>query len=546
MQRVSSVRGIRLLLYCLCGAFCVLIVSGCTSVKMKGTDAIVWVDGEPITRDDLGYSLQVAHRREDLSTTKKFDMSEYIQKLIEDRLIVQEARRMGLENTPDIQEKVREYVLRESVVKLYNEEIVDKSDMTAEDVMNYYRENYESLTLKVIQAGSEVEAGEIMNKLQSGEEFDKFALEYASHSEKQNTRELVVKRKTLRPAMKDAVAGLKPGETSSVINDQDNYYIVKLLDRQAAPDEELDSVKADIEKVLRDQNIKNRSDEYLIELHDKTGVKIDRELLASIKLEDGDRTREEWLDDNRPLVEGNEIALTVGEFVAMLPEKPLKSNEESLKWWLDRKVVDVEALSRRYDVNTDLKDMVQRYKNVLLQAVFTRNVIAPQIKISEKDAEDYYLGHQNEYVKPARYRIQQITLMSKEEAEEVLNSLAGGANFSWLAKTKSKDAFASAGGVTDWKTKAQLHEPVRDVIDDLKQGEVSRIIQIEGEYLIVRLMERSAFEVEEFSNVKGLIYNAVYKEKFNEIYNAYIDKLRNDARIELNDEAIRSYMETFK
>jgi len=546
MKNVPTVRGINLLLYCFCSVCCVLVVSGCASVKMKGSDAIAWVDGEPITRDDLGYSLQVAHRREDLSTAKKFDISEYIQKLIDDRLIVQEARRMGLGNAPDIQHKVREYVLRESVVKLYNEEIINKSAVSGEDVKNYYRENYESLTLKVIEADNQEMANEIIHKLQNGEEFDDFALEYASHSEKQNAKELVVKRKTLKPAMKEAVAGLKPGEISSVINDQDTFYIVKLLDRQAAPEEEMESVRSDIEKILGDQNIKKRSDEYLVELRDKTDVKIDRDLLASIKLDEGDKTREEWLKDNRALVEVNNMTLTAGEFVAMLSEKPMMSNNEILNWWIDRKVVDIEALGRNYDVNMDLKDMVQRYKNVLLKAAFTRDIITPQIKISEKDAEDYYHGHQNEYAKPVRYRIQQITLNSSEDAQEVLNSLTGGANFSWLAKTKSKDAFASAGGVGDWKTKIQLPGPVKDIIDDLKQGEVSPVMQVEGEYLIVRLIEKSGFEVEEFGNVRGLIYNAVYKEKFNEIYTAYIDKLRNDARIELNDEAIRSYMETFK
>jgi peptidyl-prolyl cis-trans isomerase C len=525
--------------------FCVLVVSGCASVPGEGKNALAWVDGEPVTREDLGYSLQIAHRREDLSNAKKFDMSQYIQKLIDDRLIVQEALRMGLEDSPELQEKIREYVLRESVVKLYNEEIVGKASVTPEDVKKYYRENYEGFTLNIIEAGSEDEAGEIIRKLQGGEGFDKFALDYASHSENQNPKDLVVKKKNLRPAIQEAVSGLKPGDISGVIKDQDKYYIVKLLDRQAALDEDLASVRASIASILRDEKIKKRSDDYLAELRKKSDVKIDRDLLASIKLEEGNKTREEWLNDKRPLVQVNNMTLAAGDFAAMLPEKPLKSNEEILDQWIDRKVVDIEALGRHYDINTDLKDMLQRYKNVLLKTAFVRKVINPQIKVSDKDAEDYYHGHQNEYAKQGKYKIQQITLKSQEDAQAVLNSLAGGASFSWLAKTKSNDPLAPSGGVSDWQTKAQLPGPVKDIIDDLKQGEVSPVFQIDGEYLIIRLMEKSGFEIEEFRNVKVTVLNSVYKEKYNEIYDAYINKLRNEARIELNDEAIRSFEETF-
>jgi len=543
---VLIMHGSNLSFLSLCSLLCLLAVLGCASVPGERADALAWVDGEPVTRKDLEYSLQIAHRREDLSNAKQIDISRYVQKLIDDRLIVQEAQRMGLDDAPEVREKVREYILRESVVRLYDEEILGKVSVTGEEITNYYRENYEKYTLSVIEAGTENEAAEIMGKLQGGERFDNFAMEYASHSEKQKTKERVVKKKTLKRALQEAVAGLKPGEISSVIKDQDKYFIVKLLDRQAAPDEELASVRKSIEGALKDEKIKQRSAEYLVELRKKSDVKIDRELLASMKFQEGDKTREEWLNDKRPLVQANNMTLAAGDFAAMLPEKPLKSNVEILDTWLDRKMVDLEALSRHYDINTDLKDMVQRYKNELLKAAFARNVINPQIKISDRDTEDYYHGHQTEYTKPVKYRTQQITLKSSEDAQEVLNSLAGGASFSWLARTKSKDSFASAGGVTDWKTKDQLPGPVKDIIDNLNVGDISPVLPIDGEYLIFRLMETSGFEVEEFSSVKGLAYQAAYKDKFYEIYNAYLDKLKKDARIELNDDVVRSYEETFK
>ncbi len=538
-------RGINLVFLTFCLLSSIIIFSNCASFSNR-TNILALVDGEPVTRDDLGYSLQISHRREDLSTTKQFDLSEYIQKLIDDRLIIQEARRMGLENSPDVQEKIRAFVLRESVVRLYNEEIVGKVYVTEEEVANYYKENYETLTLNIIAAGNEADAGEILRKLKSGEEFEKFVLDYESDSEKPKGKELVVKRKTLRPAMQEAASVLKPGEISGVIKDKDKYYIIKLLDRQAASDEELESEKGGIKSALKDQHIKDQSEKYLLQLREKAAVKIDRELLASIKLDEVEKTREEWSKDIRPLVQANNMTLTVGDFAAVLPENLVKSKEEILDNWLDFKLVDMDALSRQYDVNTDLKDAVQRYKNVLLKNAFTRSVINPSIKMTEKDAEEYYMSHQEEYVKPVKYKIQKITLNSREDAQEALNSLTGGANFSWLAKAKSKDSFASVGGVTEWQTKELLPDTAREIIDELKQGDISPILQNDSEYLIFRLMEKSGMEVEAFSNVKTSAFKAAYDEKFRETYNGYIDKLRKEARIELNEEAIRAFKETFK
>jgi hypothetical protein len=63
---------------------------------------LAFVDGDPVTKGDLEYSLEIAHRREDLSSAKALDISQYVEKLINDRLIIHEARRMGMEEYPAV------------------------------------------------------------------------------------------------------------------------------------------------------------------------------------------------------------------------------------------------------------------------------------------------------------------------------------------------------------------------------------------------------------------------------------------------------------
>jgi hypothetical protein len=74
----------------------ILLLSGCASIP-KDENIIAIVDGEPVVKGDLDYSLQIAHRRK-LSSTKDINISDFINKLIEEKLLVQEARRMGMGN----------------------------------------------------------------------------------------------------------------------------------------------------------------------------------------------------------------------------------------------------------------------------------------------------------------------------------------------------------------------------------------------------------------------------------------------------------------
>ncbi len=518
---------------------------GCALIPKQESE-LAFVDGEPITKKDIEYSLQIAHRREDLSTTTTLDISQYIQKQIDDRLIIQETRRMGMDTFPEILGKVRAYVLRESVSRLYNEEIINRAIVTEEDINDYYKKNYMRYIVDAVEVSAEEDAKGILEKLKSGESFKELSLKYPVDFPKQEGDQHILARNSLKPDIKRLLDNLKPGETSDITKIDDKYLIIKLISIQEALPEDLNGVRSAIEGTLKTQKIQERSDEYLARLNEKANVKINRELLSSITFSQGSNERERWLKDQRPLIEVGGEVLTVGDFTALLQASDEKTKEKILKRWLDRKIVDQEALNRNYEAEMDFRDEVRRYRDENLKNIFTKNIIDPKIKIENKEVNDYYLSHQEAYTKPVSYKIQQITLKTPEDAQHVLGSLKGGASFSWLAKTKSTDYLAEKGGILGWKTKDELDDPERKIVDTLEPGDVSPILEIDSVYRIIRLMEKTGKEVKEFSEVKDSAFRSVYREKFREIYRDYIDKLKKEARIEMNEEAIREFEEIFK
>jgi parvulin-like peptidyl-prolyl isomerase len=134
-----------------------------------------------------------------------------------------------------------------------------------------------------------------------------------------------------------------------------------------------------------------------------------------------------------------------------------------------------------------------------------------------------------------------------DEAQDILNNLQNGADFLWLAKKWSIDADAQDAGVSKgWLVKEQLSEPERKILDTLKPGELSPVFQVDSTYRVIMLLEKTGEEIEEFNEVKGVVFNSLYGEMYHEIYDKYIAKLKEGAQIKIYDEAVRSFEDRFK
>jgi len=430
--------------------FLIIIFFLMYSVCFAKEKILAVVDGKLITEEDLKYFLGMQHFKKNLPSKTPFKISveKYIQKLIDEKLIINEAKKMGIDQDPEVKKAIEDFILRESVKKLYDEEIRQKVFVTEKEIKDYY--------LKKIKKGEKL----------SEEDFQK----------RKNT----------------------------------------------------------IEKIIRREKEKKRSDEYLACLRSKAKIKINKELLSSNKT-----------SDKTPLVEVDGDVLTVEDFIKMAKDSNL-SEDEVINLWIDRKLIDKSALSKHYERNPEFKKVLSFYKDTLLKNMFIKKVIIPQIRISDQDLEEYYKSHQKDFAKPASYYIQQITVKSKKSAEEILDSLKKGADFSWVAKTKSIDALAEKGGKVGWVTKAELFEPLKEIIDSMNIGDISPIIEFDSKYIIVKLLDKTDEEIEKFDKVKNLVYNAYFNEQVDKLLNEYVSKLRKKAKIKIYEKQIKLFVKSLE
>ncbi|MBZ4020923.1 peptidylprolyl isomerase [Rhodobacter sp. TJ_12] len=82
-----------------------------------------------------------------------------------------------------------------------------------------------------------------------------------------------------------------------------------------------------------------------------------------------------------------------------------------------------------------------------------------------------------------------IIVPTKEEAEEILAEIEGGADFAEVAKEKSQDGAAANGGDLGWFGLEQMVQPFAEAVAAMKDGEVKGPVQTEYGWHVVRLIE---------------------------------------------------------
>jgi parvulin-like peptidyl-prolyl isomerase len=542
MSQQSMVNSIVLLTAC-----CLLLTvyCGCASLSERETILAI-VDGTPITEDDLTYALTIAHRREDLSSAGTLDIRQYVDKLADERLIMNEARSAGIDQYPEVRQAIDAYILRESVIKLHSEEIVTKVTITEQEFEEFYKTNYMRYILGVIEAESEEKAHGIYGELNQGNDFIESAKKYSKHPSQEKGGELTLTALSLALGLRDTVSGLKPGEISTPVKVGEKYYIIRLVRKEDAPAEECEKARKKVEKALREQKEKTRSDEFLAYLRGKANVTINHELLAGVNLNGSEEERKKRLEDRTPLVTMNDTVLTVSDFLSSIPPKNRKSKEQLIESWIERKLVDKEALGRHYENNPEMKKRIHRYENHLLKDTFVKKIIFPRVVITEQTLKDYYAKHKDAFTKPVCYKIQQITVKTREEAEEMKKSLSAGADFGWMVKKKSVDPHTSRGGDSECLTKKEFPEPLRDILEMLNPGEISPVVELDQMYRIFMIRGQEGETVEEFEKVREAVYRASVAEQVDAFMEKYVSQLRIGAQIHIYSDEISTLEKKLK
>lgn len=197
-----------------------------------------------------------------------------------------------------------------------------------------------------------------------------------------------------------------------------------------------------------------------------------------------------------------------------------KDVDEAIQNTLTQNLITMEqfeALVKQQNLSMD--ELREDYKKQILISKLLEKEVTSKVNASEKDIRDYYDG---------MMRASHILVATEDEAKEILEELNAGKNFSELAKEKSVDTgSASRGGDLGEFARGQMVPEFEDAAFALKEGKISSVVKTQYGYHIIMRTPRQL----EYEDAKDGIRDILGKPQEQQLYQDYIEKLRNQAKI---------------
>ncbi|UCG81314.1 MAG: peptidyl-prolyl cis-trans isomerase [Desulfobacterales bacterium] len=465
--------------------------------KTSESNVVAMVRGEAITTEDLETVLQkLPVRKREALRAKVLD------NLIEARVFAEEARKEGLHKDPQVKEAV-EKVTNEELARFFVKKRIDAEAEPSESAMKkYYTDNQDlfvvpdSVLLQQIVFKDEQKAKGALKSLQAGISFDALAKdESIAKSGKQGKPTWFYKGR-MDPELEKAAFALEKDSLSDVIKTQKSYQIVKVLD-------------------TRDQKLFSFED---------ARFKIKQRLFWNKKRELIDKYYEAAAVNTHPtepgvLVKIGEELITEETLAPILAKVSEKNKDKAKLRWIDyfieTKVFSKEARKVGLESDPEVAREIRRRTEKVLAQAFRKRFITGKFQVTDSDIAGHYESNPELFRVPEKVRAKSILVKTRQEAEDILKRLKGGASFGLLAQEKSLHPHASSrAGEIGWFPKGERDPAVEKAAFSLKKGEISDVIKTEAGYEIIKLMDKKGGEMRPLDEVEQSIKMTLTRQEF--------------------------------
>ncbi len=159
-----------------------------------------------------------------------------------------------------------------------------------------------------------------------------------------------------------------------------------------------------------------------------------------------------------------------------------------------------------------------------------------EIHMDETDLQEYYRTHKKKFSKGEKWRLQQILLKDEKEGEKkaqsIYEEISQGKDFAEMAQRYSIGPGHETGGDLGLVRGEDLLPELREKVEQLKIGEMSKPFRTSAGIQIVRLVDQTPNEPPPFLDVKQEIEEQMFQEKSQQAMERYIDSLKATATIE--------------
>lgn len=241
MQNLNRIKAALLVL-------CIAVTCGCNGKtgtgENKGTSGgktLAEVNGDVITTEDFKHEVEnlppYLKPMADTAEGKK----EMLDTMVVRDLILQQARKDGIDKSPEVAAKLEDLKKRVVVEAYLKKKVEEQAGLSDADLQKFYDANKdkfktgEQIRASHILVKSEKEAQDILGQLKKGGNFEELAKKYSTDAVGAKGGDLGwFSKGSMIPAFEKVAFGLKEGELSGIVTTQYGYHIIKLTGKRPA------------------------------------------------------------------------------------------------------------------------------------------------------------------------------------------------------------------------------------------------------------------------------------------------------------------------
>lgn len=232
----------------------------------------------------------------------------------------------------------------------------------------------------------------------------------------------------------------------------------------------------------------------------------------------------------------NSLAEDEAEKITTRDRKVSYLKEEMVR----RALLYQEAMRRGLDKKEEIVQALQRTRQDLLVMEIVRQE-AERVEVTYEEIENYYNTYKEQLRKPEERRLREIIVPIEQEAKDILVQLMMGADFSALARERSKAPTSKEGGDLGFIQKGKKFAQFDTVAfsDTLEVGKVSGIFKGPEGYYIVKLESKRGGEQQSLFELRDDIKRGLTFIKQQQVIEDLITRLSQGAKLEFYEGNIK-------
>ncbi len=468
-----------------------------------------------------------------------------LDRMINVKLIAQEADRMGLGEAPQIR-KQAEVQSREILRELLMQHIVRNVRPDPAAVEKLYRDSVREWKTASVLFQDQAAADRARKDIGNGEAFAAVvAKAVADKTAKAEADPAFHSTTDFLPPIGEAVAKLRVGQVSPVIRLPSGFVLVKVVGIRYPRNAQA--------RAQARSSVRRQQELAVLKAHDEAlrrqYVVVHKDVLQAIDYEAARPGYKALLEDKRVVadIKGAQ-PITVGDLTDYLrlqffhgadqvrQYKEMNAKKaEALEATLGRRLLNVEAAKLGLHRTTAYRDRVNGYRESLVFDSFIQKVIVPENKMREEEVKGYYGGHVKEYSTPEMFKVRSLAFSQRTAAEKAIRRLREGTDYAWLAANADGQAPQNTDGLLTFDGRPLMTESmppgVRNALSGSKAGDLRLYASPEGPFYVLSVQQVIPPAAKPYDEVRQDIARKLYGEKLKKSVADYAAKLRAHSKV---------------